>query len=155
VAQLERASHFAVGHPETLAAGANPADHQRRIRRMMCVGWAVRRGSLFMLGELFNPSKPGVHLSMYGLSRDLCRVRDGVRVDQVVAVRADDERLAAHSCHEDGPRGLSRSGFPERLESGDLVAGPLPTARTERRACGVTPRRGTGGSPLPPRTRGP
>ena len=34
---------------------------------------------------------------------------------------ADDERLAPHSCHEGGPRGLSRFRFPERFEAGDLV----------------------------------
>jgi hypothetical protein len=29
--------------------------------------------------------------------------------------------VAPHFCHEDGPRGPSRSRFPERLEAGDLV----------------------------------
>src|SRR6267154_4247261 len=56
-----------------------------------------------------------------GLSSDLCRVRDGVRVDPVMAGRADDERLAPHSCHESGPRGLPRSRFPELLEAGGRV----------------------------------
>src|ERR1700757_807144 len=40
-----------------------------------------------------------------GLSSDLCRVRDWVRVDVLVACRADDEGLAPHPCHEGGPRG--------------------------------------------------
>src|SRR5271166_3354596 len=59
---------------------------------------------------------PGIRLS-----GDLCRVRDGVRVDPVMAGRADDERLAPHPGHEGGPRGLARLRFPEFLEAGDLV----------------------------------
>ncbi len=55
------------------------------------------------------------------LSGDLCRVRGGVRVDPVVAGRADDEGLAPHFRHEGGPRGLARSRFPEFFEAGDLV----------------------------------
>jgi hypothetical protein len=58
-----------------------------------------------------------------GLSSDLCRVRDGVRVDVLVACRADDEGLAPHSCHERGPRGLGRPGPAEVAERGDLVNG--------------------------------
>jgi hypothetical protein len=61
------------------------------------------------------PPNPACGFHRTGLSRDLCRVRDGVRVDPVVAGSADDERLAPHSCHEGGPRGPSRSRFPERL----------------------------------------
>src|ERR1017187_6619227 len=90
------------------------------------VGWAAQRGPVFMLGEPGPfpgglPPNPACTFQCTGLSGDLCRVRDGVRVDPVVAGCADDERLAPHSCHEGGPRGLSRSGFPERLEAGDLV----------------------------------
>ena len=67
------------------------------------------------------PPNPACGFHRTGLSGDLCRVRDGVRVDPVVAGGADDERLAPYSRHEGGPRGLSRSWFPERLEAGDLV----------------------------------
>src|SRR6266568_5021264 len=56
-----------------------------------------------------------------GLSNDLCRVRDGARVDPVMARLADDERLAPHSRHEHGPRGLARSRSPEFPEADDLV----------------------------------
>ena len=42
-------------------------------------------------------------------------------MDVLVASGADDERLAPHSRHERGPRGLARSRLPERLEAGDLV----------------------------------
>src|SRR5437667_11117422 len=56
-----------------------------------------------------------------GLSSDLCRVRDGVRVDPVMARRADDERLAPYFRHEGCPRGLSWFRFPEVGEPGDLV----------------------------------
>src|SRR5215472_6926795 len=56
-----------------------------------------------------------------GLSSDLCRVRDGVRVDVVVARRADDEGLAPHFRHECGPRGLARPGPAELAERGDLM----------------------------------
>ena len=58
-----------------------------------------------------------------GLSSDLCRVRDGVRVDVVMACRADDQGLAPHSCHEGGPRGLAWPGRAELAERGDLVDG--------------------------------
>ena len=58
-----------------------------------------------------------------GLSSDLCRVRDWVRVDVLVACRADDKGLAPHSCHERGPRGLARPGPAEVAERGDLVNG--------------------------------
>ena len=56
-----------------------------------------------------------------GLSGDLCRVCDGVRVDPVMAGAADDERLAPHLGHEGGPRGLARSWPAEAGERGDLV----------------------------------
>jgi hypothetical protein len=67
------------------------------------------------------PPNPACTFRCTGLSGDLCRVRDGVRVDPVVAGGADDEGLAPHFRHEGGPRGLARSRFPELLESGDLV----------------------------------
>jgi len=89
-------------------------------------GWAARRGPVFMVCEpgpfpgSLPPNRtcpfPGIRLS-----GDLCRVRDGVRVDPVMARRADDERLAPHFRHEGGPRGLARSRFPELFEPGDLV----------------------------------
>ena len=58
-----------------------------------------------------------------GLSSDLCRVRDGVRVNPGMAVGADDEGLAPHLDHKGGPRGLARPWFAEPLERGDLVDG--------------------------------
>ena len=58
-----------------------------------------------------------------GLSSDLCRVRDGVRVDVVVACRADDQGLAPHFRHEGCPRGLAWPGRAELAERGDLVDG--------------------------------
>ena len=76
------------------------------------------------------PPNPACTFQCTGLSRDLCRVRDGVRVDPVMAGRADDERLAPHFRHEDGPRGLARSRLPERFEAGDLVR--LPPSRRSR-----------------------
>jgi reverse transcriptase-like protein len=86
------------------------------------VGWAARRGPgepRPFPGSL--PPNPAGGFHRTGLSSDLCRVRDRVRVDPVMARRADDERLAPHLCHEGGPRGLSRSWFPELVEAGDLV----------------------------------
>ena len=62
------------------------------------------------------PPNPACTFRCTGLSSDLCRVRDGVGVDVVVAGGADDERLAPHSCHEGRPRGLARPGLP-RLAS--------------------------------------
>src|SRR4249920_3213431 len=56
-----------------------------------------------------------------GLSSDLCRVRDRVGVDPVMARRADNERLAPHPGHEGGPRGLARFWSSEFFEAGDLV----------------------------------
>src|SRR5260370_10131216 len=90
------------------------------------VGWAARRGPVFMLDEPgpFPGSLPPNRTCTFScirLSSYLCRVRDGVRVDPVMARCADDERLAPHFRHEGGPRGLARSRFPEVLESGDLV----------------------------------
>ena len=91
-----------------------------------CVGWAARRGPVFTLGEPGPfpgslPPNPACTFQCTGLSSDLCRVRDGVRVDPVMAGGADDERLAPHFRHEGGPRGLARSRLPELLEAGDLV----------------------------------
>ena len=67
------------------------------------------------------PPNPACAVKRTGLSSDLCRVRDRVRVDVFVARRADDERLAPHFRHEGRPRGLARPGFPELAEPGDLV----------------------------------
>ena len=67
------------------------------------------------------PPNPACTFQCTGLSSDLCRVRDGVRMDPGMAVGADDEGLAPHLCHECGPRGLARPGPAELLERGDLV----------------------------------
>src|SRR5262249_4425628 len=67
------------------------------------------------------PPTPAGTFGCTGLSSDLCRVRDGGGVDVVMAVGADDEGLAPHSCHEGCPRGLARSGCAEVGEPGDLV----------------------------------
>src|SRR5690242_7361973 len=69
------------------------------------------------------PPNPAGTFGCTGLSSDLCRVRNRVRVDVVMAVGADDERLAAHPGHEGRPRGLIRSGPAEAGELGDLVDG--------------------------------
>ena len=69
-------------------------------------------------------SEPGVHrFDAPGSPVDLCRVRDGGRVDVVMARRADDEGRAPHFCHEGCPRGLARPGPAELAERGDLVDG--------------------------------
>src|SRR6266849_3702174 len=89
---------------------------------LLSVGWAARRGPGEpgpFPGSL--PPNPACGFHRTGLSSDLCRVRDRVRVDVLVARRADDEGLAPHSCHERCPRGLARPGFPEVFERGDLV----------------------------------
>src|SRR5436190_19689143 len=67
------------------------------------------------------PPNPACDFHRTGLSDNLSRLRDGVRVDPVVAGLADDECLAPLFRHEGGPRGLARSRLPERLEAGDLV----------------------------------
>ena len=70
------------------------------------------------------PPNPACTFRCTGLSSDLCRVRDWVRVDVLVACRADDEGLAPHARHEGGPRGLARSrACRARLSAGDLVDG--------------------------------
>jgi len=69
------------------------------------------------------PPNPAGTFGGTGLSSDLCRVRDGVCVDVVMAVGADDERLAAHSGHEGCPRGLVWSGPAEVGELGGVVDG--------------------------------
>ena len=69
------------------------------------------------------PPNPVCTFRCAGLSSDLCRVRDGVRVDPGMAVGADDEGLAPHFRHECGPRGLARPSHAEVLERGDLVDG--------------------------------
>src|SRR5260370_20037891 len=90
------------------------------------VGWAAQRGPVFMLDEPgpFPGSLPPNSACTFQcteLSRDLCRVRGGVRVDPVMARSADDKRLAPHPCHERGPCGLVRAWPSERFEAGDLV----------------------------------
>jgi hypothetical protein len=104
----------------------DPRDLNVLIAAVKGVGWAARRGPVFILDEPGPfpgslPPNPACGFYRTGLSGDLCRVRDGVRVDPVVACCADDEGLAPHFCHECGPRGLVRSWFPERFEAGDLV----------------------------------
>ena len=76
------------------------------------VGWAARRGSAFTSGELGPfpdglPPNPACGFHRTGLSSVLCRMRDRVRVDVLVARRADNKRLAPHLRHEHGPRGLA------------------------------------------------
>jgi hypothetical protein len=90
------------------------------------VGWAARRGPISPLWwygpfPCSLPPNPACTFQCTGLSSDLCRVRDGVRVDPVMAVGADDKSLAPHLRHEGGPRGLARPGLAELLERGDLV----------------------------------
>ena len=67
------------------------------------------------------PPNPAGTFGCTGLSSDLCRVRDGVCVDVVVAGGADNECLAPLFCHEGCPRGLARSWPAEAGEPGDLV----------------------------------
>ena len=77
-------------------------------------GWAARRGPA--VAGLFPrslPPNPAGTFGCTGLSSDLCRVRDGVCVDVVVAGGADNECLAPLFCHEGCPRGLARS-WPAR-----------------------------------------
>ena len=100
----------------------------RRDQRHGRVGWAARRGPVSALRgygpfPCSLPPNPACTFQRTGLSSDLCRVRDGGRVDVIVARRADDERLAPHFRHECCPRGLSRSGRAEVREPGDLMGG--------------------------------
>src|SRR5260221_10762824 len=67
------------------------------------------------------PPNPAGTFQCTGLSSDLCRVRDGVCVDVVMAYCADDERLAPHPRHEGRPRWLARPGLAEVREPGDVV----------------------------------
>src|SRR5689334_14923698 len=69
------------------------------------------------------PPNPAGTFRCTGLSGDLCRVRDGVGVDVVMAGGTDDECLAPHLGHEPRPRGLARSWPAEVGEPGDLVNG--------------------------------
>src|SRR5712691_354927 len=69
------------------------------------------------------PPNPACAFQRTGLSSDLRRMRDGIRVDVVMAAGADNERLAPHFRHEGCPRGLARSGLAELPEPGDLVNG--------------------------------
>src|SRR6516164_9924560 len=135
-------------------------------RSLPRVGWAARRGPGFTRGESWPfpgslpPNRtcrfPGIRLSS-----DLCRVRDGVRVNPVMARCADDKRLAPHSCHECGPRGLAASRFPEFPEAGDLVdchraagfaefAFPFVEPREQFLAGNADPGRGRVGDDRPP-----
>jgi hypothetical protein len=69
------------------------------------------------------PSEPAGTFRCTGLSSGLCRVRDGVHVDVVMAVGTDGECLALHFGHEGRPRGLARSWLAEPGEGGDVVDG--------------------------------
>ena len=105
---------------------ASSPGRERRWPAMCPLGWAARRGPVFMLREprpfpCSLPPNPACGFHRTGLSSDLCRVLDGVCVDAVMARRADNERLAPHFRHESRPRGLARSRFPELAEPGDLV----------------------------------
>ena len=82
------------------------------------------RSRLLAVAGLFRAAFLRTRLAPFsapGLSSDLCRVRDGARVDVLVAGSADDERLAPHACHERGPRGLARPWLAEAGELGDVV----------------------------------
>jgi len=67
------------------------------------------------------PPNPACTFQCTGLSSVLCRMRDRVRVDVLMARRADNKRLAPHLRHEGGPRGLAWSRHAQLLEAGDLV----------------------------------
>jgi hypothetical protein len=69
---------------------------------------------------------PGVRLLPHRASPRLCRVRDGVRVDPVVAGGADDEGLAPHFCHE----GALRYATLARTDA-SLVPAPPAQARCQ------------------------
>ena len=117
--------------------GARDDEPLRRIRgvrgvqvaksaRSPGVGAGCTARSAFTLHELGPfpcslPPNPACAFQRTGLSSDLCRVHDGVRVDPVMAPGADDERLAPHSCHEGCPRGLVPVRVAEVPEPGDLV----------------------------------
>jgi integrase len=90
------------------------------------VGWAARRGPAFTSSEpgpfpCGLPPNPACPLSRHRALQRLCRMRDRVRVDPVMARRADHQRLAPHLRHEHGPRGLAWSRRAQLLEAGDLV----------------------------------
>ena len=106
---------------------------RRRVYRTMtagraggAVGSAARRGPVFTLGEPGPfpgslPPNPACAFKRTRLSSDLCRVRDGFRVDEIMTCGADDKGFPPHFRHECRPRGLTCSRFPEFLEAGDLV----------------------------------
>src|ERR1700757_2827904 len=119
---VERARQVRVQspHPPGPRAAADVEDGLDRVMAAAArpepirVGWAARRGPVFMLDEPgpFPGSLPPNRTCTFScirLSSDLCRVRDGARVDPVMARCADDERLAPHFRHEGGPRGLGRA----------------------------------------------
>ena len=120
--------------PDAPRATMTDVDSER-IRRKICPGrndqrihpgWAARRGPGFTNREAGPfprslPPNPAGTFRCTGLSGDLCRVRDGVRVDVVVAGGADDEGFPPHFRHERCPRGLAWSRLAEAGEPGDLV----------------------------------
>ena len=90
------------------------------------VGSTARRGPGFTLGESGPfpgslPPNPACAVKRTRLSSDLCRVRDGFRVDEIMTCGADDKRFPSHFRHECRPCGLTCSRFSEFLETGDLV----------------------------------
>ena len=91
-----------------------------RVRRTNRMGCAARSRCCGPFPRSLPPNPAGT-FGCTGLSSDLCRVRDGVCVDVVVAGGADNECLAPLFCHEGCPRGLARSWPAEAGEPGDLV----------------------------------
>jgi hypothetical protein len=67
------------------------------------------------------PPNPACTFQCTGLSSDLCRSRDRVRMDIVMACSADDKCFAAHFRHEHCPCGLAWSWSAEFCKPGDLV----------------------------------
>jgi hypothetical protein len=110
--------------PGPVAAFAAASAAHRVIRSSAGVPLSrVGRAARFPFGSFSAqpPSEPYVHVSVHTALRWLFRVRDWRCVDKRMATAADNERLAAHSCHKRGPSGLERSRLPEVRESRDLV----------------------------------
>src|SRR6187551_3501652 len=100
----------------------------RTVAKVDSIGFGVRRwiqcsagqdrprGEVVSVGETpFPRGPPPNHAGPFPgtwLSSDLCRVRDGVGVDDVVAGGADHEGLASLGCHERCPRGLAGPDRP-------------------------------------------
>ena len=99
---------------------APPRGRAARVRRSNRMGCAARSRCCGPFPRSLPPNPAGT-FGCTGLSSDLCRVRDGVCVDVVVAGGADNECLAPLFCHEGCPRGLARSWPAEAGEPGDLV----------------------------------